>query len=357
MSDIIYARLGEIAAQTEAVTKGTKAISVSTGLVDGTKSKYKVYDIKWTPDISKHPADRASKSLTRFKQTIGMTLGRIDFKMDLAKSTASGSDDAWSVLWTSCGLKKSTDTWSQTSDQSLHTTLTMYAFLGTTGGSSTNTVRVGIRGAMGTWKLSGKVGERAQIEFSFFGVHEVADADATPANTFALKPTADSLNTPTYDECAAAAFQGVGCTFTPAGVSAVPMVIPDFTLDTGSTLVMRESVSSSGGGLHAVITDRQPVITIGPDFELLAIADYFGIHNTATLCALAWSFVQPATTAPSLAFRTFAFSAPSCQVMDCQEGERNNIRTAALTLNPCRVETAGVPSAGEDEWTLAITGA
>jgi len=352
MPDIIYSRLGEIAAAVESVTKGTKVVSAT--LVDGTASKFKVYDIKWTPDISKHPADRASKSLTRYQATPGMTFGRISFRMDLYKKNVTATYDAWSVLWTSCGLAETSANngiWRQTSDQTAHTTLTMYAFLGSTGGSSTNTVRVGIRGAMGTWKLVGQVGERAQIEFDFFGVHETADADGTPQYTFALKPTEDILNAPTYDEAIAAPFQGVSCTY---GGTAI--TLPSFTLDAGNTLVMREDISSSGGGLHAAVVNREPLITIGPDFDLLAVKDYFGIHNLGTLAALAWTFTQPATSAPSLALRTFTFSAPSCQLVECNEGDRNGIKTAELTLAPSRVYTTGVPSAGEDEWTLAIAG-
>ncbi len=97
MPDIIYSRLGEIQAAVESVAKGTKVVNAN--LVNGTgANQYKVYDIKWTPDISKHPADRASKSLTRYQATPGMTFGRISFRMDLYKKNVTATYDAWSVL-------------------------------------------------------------------------------------------------------------------------------------------------------------------------------------------------------------------------------------------------------------------
>jgi len=342
-AEIMYSRLGEIAAATEA-TKGTKVVNAN--LVDGTKSKFIVYDIKWVPDISKHAAQPVSRYLSRVAHTPGTTFGRISFKMDLRKTAVTATEDAWGIFMSSCGLKfnSGTGAYAPTTDQSAHTTLTMYAFLGTTGEASTNTIRVGIRGAMGTAKLMGKIGERAQWEFEFFGIHETGDADGTPANTFALKPTADALNAVTHETGVASSFQGIALTY-----DSVSVVAPDFEWDTGNVLAMRESISSSGGGLHVAIMNREPRLRFAPDACLISIKDYLGQHNLGTSVAVAFSYVQPATSSPSIALRTFAFSAPACQQADFSIGDREGRQTWDLVLAPNI-------SSGDDETTLTITG-
>lgn len=334
MADVFIARLGEIAIKVE-TTKGTKL----TPAVDGTESKIRVYDVVWTPDISKHDRKLTSIALSRYSHTIGTTYGKLAFKIDLRKTAITATDDAWYNLLRACGMAFNTGTgaWTFTSNQTTHKTLTMLCWLCDAGGAST-AVRVGMRGAMGNVSFNGKVGERPQLMFEFNGIHEVADVD--------LKPQDDGLNSITHENAVPSAFHSVALTWNGNTRRASTV-----TWNANNVIVPREDVSSSGGALHFALTDRGLTGTIDPDMEAVATEDFWGQHNLGTEVAVAWTYTQPATASPAVNARTFAFSIPKAQVVSIAEGDRNGIAVANLDFAADRNTEAG-----DDEFTMTITG-
>lgn len=333
MAEIIYARLGELAYKAES-TKGTKVVDAN--LVDGTNSKVAVYDLAFRHINAIGERNRQSAHLSRFSHTVGTTFAEISFKIDVRKTAAVGSDDAYTDLLRACGMYFTANVYGVTTDQSAHKTLTMYAFIGSDGTGGTNCVRRGIRGAAGNVRFVGNVGERAVLEFTFTGVHETADSDGTPTNTFALKPTDDALNSVSHEAGVALPFMGVSLTY-----DSLSVVVPTFTFDLGNEVVMRESVSSSAGGLHACIVNRKPMIEIDPDAELVFIKNYFGNFNLGTEVAVGWAYAVSAS-------RTWTFAAPKAQIEDAQDGNRNGIQTCGLKL-ACNRSAEGT---GDAEFTI-----
>lgn len=330
MAEIFYSRLGELAYKAES-TKGTKATGAT--LVSGAFSLVAVYDLAFRHINAIGERNRQSAHLSRFSHTVGTTFAEISFKIDVRKTAAVGSDDAYTDLLRACGMYFTTNVYGVTTVQSAHKTLTMYAFIGTNGAAC---VRRGIRGAAGNARFVGNVGDRAIWEFTFLGVHETADSDGSPADSFALKPTDDALNAVSHEAGVALPFMGVSLTY-----DSLSVVVPTFTFDLGNEVVMRESVSSSAGGLHACIVNRKPMIEIDPDSELVATKNYFGNFNLGTEVAVGWAYAVSTS-------RTWTFAAPKCQIEDAQTTDSNGIMKVGLKL-ACNRSAEGT---GDAEFTI-----
>lgn len=338
MPEGYVARLGEIACIAES-TKGTKSTTIN---LAGTNSKFRVYDLKFEPDTQIFERRTMGKTLSRYSHIVGRTLARMTFKLELRKTATTDNADAWHPLIEACGWDfNDLGQWTPTTDQSLHKTLTMYAFIGSTGAAC---VRYGMRGAMGNVTLSANIGEPPMLEFEFFGVTDRNDVDNTPSGTFALKPTDDVLNTITHEGAVPGSFHGVALTYDGTIVNT-----SNFKLNMGNVVAPRDSQASDEGVLHYVITDRAPTIEIDPE---LASVSSLGIDLDALLgteLAVAWLYTQPA--ANSVNARTFTFNAPKCQVTAHPMSERNGIAVYNLTL---ALNKSAEP--GDDEFTLLIEG-
>lgn len=331
MAEVLIARLGELALAEESM-KGTKVASST--LVDGTSSKFRVYDLTYTPDVQLFERGTAAATLSRYAHLVGQTLGKISGRIEQRKTAAAGTADAWQSILKAGGLKLASSIWSPSSVQSDHKTLTAYCFMGSTGAA---TVRIGLRGAMcSSLKFVGKVGAPGMWEFEILGISDGDDVDGTPSNTFALKPTDDALNTITHEGAVPTVFQGVAFTY-----GGATKRLSTFELDLGLGIAPRDDVSSDQGVLHYVITDRQPKVTIDPDFGLVANTDDYLTHlHVGTEVALAWAYLVSTS-------RTFTFAAPKAQVIALTPGNRNGIATQGVTL---ALNRSAEP--GDDEFTI-----
>lgn len=344
MPEPFNSRLGEIMFKAE-TAKGTQATDAN--LVDGTFSNVRAFDVSYTPDVRFHDRRIVSNSLSRNAHILGQTLGRITFKTELVKLAATATQDRWGPLLEACGcpFTSGTGVYAPTTDRTLHKTLTMYVMTAGSGTTGNNTIRVGMRGCAGTFKLVGKPGLPAMLEWEFFGVSDNNDADATPS--WALKFTDDALNTVTHDPVVAASFHGIALTWNAFSAKCSTM-----EFDAGNVVVPREDLSSDQGILCYAVIDRAPMLKIDPEAVLLTTQAFFTQLVDGTEVAVAWDFVQPATASPSVALRTFAFDAPKAQLRSVTHGDRNGIGIFA-----CEAALNRSAAAGEDEWTLAITGA
>lgn len=333
MAEVLISRLGELALGEES-TKGTKLVGST--LVDGTFSKHRVFNLTWTTDPALFERKTAAIALSRHSHLVGRILGQITFDVEVRKTAAAGTADAWQSCLKACGFKLASSVWTCTTDSSAHKTLTMYAFIGSNGAAA---VRYGIRGAMGSCRFKGKVGEPGMFSFTFLGVHDDDDVDGTPANTFALKPTDDVLNSITHETGVPAMFQGVA--FTIGGTS---RLVSSIEIDFGQTVAPREDVSSDQGVLAYTITDRELAVTIDPEIGLVAAENYFPKLNAGTEFALAWTITQASPA------RTFAFALPKAQIKALTHQDRNGIACVGLTA-ACNVSVVS-PEVGDDEFTI-----
>jgi hypothetical protein len=81
MGEAYVARLGELAVAAES-TKGTKSTSIN---LAGTDSKFRVYDLRFEPDIKKFERRTADKSLSMRPHLVGQCTARITFKIETAE--------------------------------------------------------------------------------------------------------------------------------------------------------------------------------------------------------------------------------------------------------------------------------
>jgi hypothetical protein len=343
MADPLIARLGEVAILTES-TKGTKAVDANA--VDGTYSKFRVYDLRYTPDVRIFERSTMAATLSRYSHLVAQTLGRLSFKLELRKTAATATEDAWGKLLAACGFSftSGTGVYKPVSTLSTHKTLTMYAFNGSTGAA---TVRIGMRGCAGNVRFVFAVGQPAFMEFEFWGVSSPSDSDGSPSNTFALKPTDDVLNTLTHETSIPNICNGIAFTY-----ASNSKRVTNLTVDVGNRVVPLESLGDECHISHYAITDRAVGGECDPDFGLVANDDdYVSDLNAGTEVALAWTVTQSATTTPSVLARTLAFAIPKAQLTAVNFGDRNGIVTAQCTY---AANKSAEP--GDDEFTMTVTG-
>lgn len=124
-------------------------------------------------------------------------------------------------------------------------------------------VKKQIRGARGNVKFSGNVGEPVYAEFTFQGVLDTITDEANPAPTFEtqIPPVMLSAN---------------------MSIGNYAAIAGSFTLDSGNTLSLRESMSSADGYLSTLITQRKLSGTLNPEMTTVAVKDWFGIWKAST---------------------------------------------------------------------------
>lgn len=334
MAETLLARLGEVAIKTES-TKGTKNLPA----VDGSESKFRVFDMQWTTDPRLFNRNTTRASNSRYPHLVGQTVGQLTGSIELRKTAATATEDAWGQILRAAGFAwtSGTGTYNLTSDRSAHLNLTVLAWLGTNGAGAGST-RVGMRGVAVSCKIRAKVGEPPMLDFVMTGSHDSGDSD--------LQAQADSLNTITHETAIPGIFHGVSLSW-----DSYSAIADSIEIDFGQTVAEVSSVSATNGIKNFAVTDWAPKITIDP--EMPAVGDYNWISKlcAGSEVAVTFTHTQPATSSPSVSSRSFAFSAPKVQIESLTVGERNGIKTFGVTaaLN-------GSANAGDDEFTLAITG-
>jgi hypothetical protein len=118
-------------------------------------------------------------------------------------------------------------------------------------------VRKQLRGARGNVNFSGKTGEPIYANFTFQGVWDGATDQAMIAPTFetVIPPVLLSAN---------------------MSVGSYSAVASGFTLDSGNTLALRDSINSTDGYLSTLITQRKISGTLDPEMTAVATMDWFG---------------------------------------------------------------------------------
>lgn len=327
-------RLGEMAFKVE-TTAGTKNLPA----VDGTESKVRVFDLSWTDDPRTFDRRHYSKSLSRYPHLVGQNLAQVTGRIELRKTAVTATEDFWGPLLKACGFafNSGTGAYTLTTDLSAIPTLTVLCWKGSDG--SSNAIRSGMRGAAGSCRIEGRVGEPLMLSFTLYGVHDPSDSD--------LITKTDGLNTITHETAIPGTFQNAS-TVTWGGTA---IRLGSFAIDFGQTVVERQNVASSSGVEHFVVTDRNVVVTLDPEVPITSSINWRNLAHVGTEAAIALTHVQPATSSPSLASRSFAFSIPKAQITAISEGDRNGIATFGVTA---AANLSSEP--GDDEFSLTITG-
>lgn len=327
MATPLLSKLGMLAAKVEGTAGTWDAPSAAS------EAMFRVINLKYTPDIKVTERPTLRADLSRNSHLIGQTLAKLEFSLEFRVTNTAGVADKYGDLLEACGLNEtivaSTSTAYNTSSKLAdHVTLSMYAWIGGSGPSGSG-MRVGMRGAMGSVKFEGKVGEPLMMHFSFMGVGDRDHAD--------MKPQVAAMTTGiTHESGVPPIFQAA--TFTWGGVS--QDLTNEFSLDMGTQVVAREDITSQEGVLHYMATGRTVSGSFSPELTLSGGANHLEQLNLGSEVAISCVLIHTGA-------RTLTISVPKAQLTGVQPSERNGIATWGCTF-------AANANSGDDEVTLTI---
>jgi len=169
-------------------------------------------------------------------------------------------------------------------------------------------VKKQIRGARGNVRFTGNVGEPIYAEFDFLGVLDTITDEATPTPTYEsqIPPVLLSAN---------------------MSIGNYSAVAGGFTLDSGNTLALRDSINSADGYLSALITQRKISGTMNPEMTTVAAKDWFGTWRASTQQSLIIGNVG------SGAGNVIKFSIPKLRLKKVGDTDRNGLAVADLQFD------------------------
>lgn len=167
-----------------------------------------------------------------------------------------------------------------------------------------------LKGAAGNVRIVFTTGKIVRYEFEFTGLWEA--------------PTDLAILSPTYPTDKALRF--ASGTATRNGVA---QKIESATIDLGNQVILREDPTTDSGYCHAMVVDREPVITMDPEADLVANDDPYGHWIADTESAVSLVLDGPSGTTSN---GNITFAAPKSQVMSIAEAERKGLQTENLNL-------------------------
>jgi hypothetical protein len=162
-----------------------------------------------------------------------------------------------------------------------------------------------LRGCMGTFKWNFPTGKTSFIEFEFMGVWE------TPTDTAILAPT--------YPTAAPLRYAASTTTW-----NGVDLHLESLVLDSGNTILLRESAGTVAGYLNAIVTNRVCTITGNPESKLAATQDRYGKLLDYSEHVLTFDLDGPGAS-------KITVSAPKAQITSISEADRERLVVDDIT--------------------------
>ena len=285
-----------------------------------------VLDVEWTPEFIFFERDVLQPSLSRLPQIASEQLARISFSVEMkgAGGSAGFIPNIGNAL-RACGFAETVTL----------TTSVVYDPISEGFEAATIEVREGSIGsefkikqivaARGTVSIEAVKGQIVLFVFEFTGRY------VEPTEGVALTNPSPGL-TPLP-------FLNTGFSF--FGVTTLK--VEAVTLDIGNEVSIRNDANQPTGNFGAVITGRNPVGSIDPEQEDIATINFFNDLTTTTLGALTYQL-------GSVEGEKVAISAPSVQMLNVSEGERDDFRTEDIDL-----QLNQNAAAGDDELKITFS--
>ncbi len=180
-------------------------------------------------------------------------------------------------------------------------------------------------GTRSTWSLKGNVGETGMFEFAARGrIGTLGDAPLVSSLTYQANGSPIRIS---------------GANFTldtaPYGLVNNGKKIPyaSFGFDMNCNVSIRPDGNQSEGDISAIITDRDPMLTIDPEWVPTTSLDLHSIWTNATLLTFSATF--------GTGTQTILFHALKCQLVAIGDGDRDNTVIGQLSLKPRTVHGDG----------------
>lgn len=315
MAAIFGTEIGQVAARVE-TTKGTALAptAVHAGI--------EVWDPQVTPvvGVAERPTAHATLGMPRGVPNVRHY--EATFRCPLKGRASAGLAPEATALLRACGL-------SETIVASTSVTYQGVSLL-----SSQETITLDVYKDGKRWRLAGAVGNLVAevrrdgipyIDFSFLGKY------AAPSDTALLA-------SPPY--VATSPPQPVGATLT---LMSQTMIATGWQFNLGNEIKLRQDITDATGWGHGYIANRDPVISIDPEDELVATFDFLQRLTDGTLGEFVGSI-------GSAAGNIIRLRAPAVQITDAPYADREGLLTRNLTLK-CRENVVDA----DDAFTLRYT--
>lgn len=275
-------------------------------------------NIKVGPEVESESRIAMSSSLSPFGKVVGAISGKASFDIELKGSGAAGTAPECGLLLQACGL----------SETVVASTSVTYK----PASSSIPTVTIGhyldgklyqLAGCRGTVKFTLEAGKIVKMSFEFTGT-SYSETDAALLSGVSYDST---LPRPFLDASFA--------------LDSYAGVIQSMEIDLANTVSLRPDANSTGGYISAIISAREPKVTVNPEDVLVATKNWYSIMTAGTQFAMT-------ATIGATAGNICTVTAPKAQIASRSLGDRDGIAIQEMELVLCR-------NSGDDELSLAFT--
>lgn len=303
----------------EALTQMAASIEDTEGAAETLEAAdaFLAANFKFTPGIAIHKRENTTSSLSKFAAIPGARQATMEFDVEMKGSGTAGTAPEWGKLLKACGFGESV------------TTSTSVKYYPASSGISSLTI-AGYEngmihkmwGARGNVSLKCEDGAPCWLHFVFTG----ADFSTTDG---AL------LTGVSYHSTKPLPFLNASLT-----IDSYAALIGTLDIDMGNKVVLRQDVSSVSGHKSAVITNREPSMTIDPEKVLVATYDFYGKLRSGNEGALSFSLYGAAGNIATI-------TAPKVQYTELSEDSNEGLRKLGIT---CQLNR----NAGDDEIVIDL---
>jgi hypothetical protein len=303
--------LTQVAAKIE-VTEGT-AIALAGA------DAFLAMNPSFKPSINVEGRDNLTSSLSRFAGVPGLRSAVMEFDVELKGSGTAGTAPALGKLLKACGFGETVSagtsvTYKPASSSISSITLGMYA----------DGIHYQMWGCRGDVSLKLEAGKPGMLHFVFTG----ADFSVT---TLAMLSSGVA-----YESTLPIPFQTATMT-----IDSYAALIGTMEFRLGNTVTLRPSVNASSGNFSAVITKRNPTLSIDPEEVIIATYDFFGKWRSGALGALTLALTGAAGNICTI-------TAPKVQYTSITPADRGGQKSLGIDCLLSR-------NAGDDELSIVFT--
>lgn len=276
-------------------------------------------NINFNPDNEMGARDNVSASFSNFSQVPGARKATLEFDVELKGSGTAGTAPALGKLLKACGFGETvvaatSVTYLPASSSISSLTLALY----------NDGVICKIWGARSTVSLKLEKGKAGLFHFTFTG----ADFSVTDGALLSAGVSYETTKPP--------AFLSASLT-----IDSYAALVGSLNVDMKNEVALRPDANSESGYKSAVITGRQPGLSLDPEMVLVATYDWYGKLRSGNEGALS-------TVLGASAGNICTLTAPKVQYTGVKPAEQSGIRSLGVD---CQLNR----NAGDDEISIAFT--
>lgn len=275
-------------------------------------------NIKVTPEVETDDRVAMSASLSPWGKVPGAISGKASFDVEIKGSGAAGTAPEFGLLLQACGFLETVD-----AGVSVTYTPASSSIPSLTIGHYLDGKRYQLAGCRGTVKFTFEEGKIVKASFEFTGT-SYTETDAA------------LLSGVSYDSTIPRPF--LDASF---ALDSYAAIIQQMEIDMGNTVSLRPDANSTGGYISAIISSREPKLTVNPEDVLVATKNWYSTMTAGTQIAMT-------VTLGSTAGNICTVTAPKAQISSLGNSDRDGTSVRDIEAILCR-------NSGDDELSIAFT--